>query len=700
MKRFVRYGIIPVGIFFILLIVTVILIPILINVQKYVPEIERHISEATGRSFSLGPDLGVSFFPWLSISFSDMKIGNPPGFMDDDFIKIRTFEARIRVLPLLRKQIEISRFVVGGLAVNLEKNGSGQVNWGFGEEAEKSKGSGPPAVWSLGLLSKQLSFALLAVTDGQVKWNDRTRNVQYHVEDIMLLLNDFSHDRPVSLDCKATINGRQVAVEGKVGPIIKNDNQGPLPVDIAFSVAEKLRGQMSGKITQKDMAPNFDLSLRLSPFALPDFFSVCGLPFPLEIKDSEMFSKSTLEFMVHGDAEKIAIEKGLATLDGSKLNFSLLAQDFKSPQVNFSLELDRIDLDRYLPLSIADVQFTEKVTGQEEQAMAEHLTWKDFALDGVIKVGALKIHGGTLTEIHLPLRVQDGIFTVAPATLKTSGGQAEASFTLDLQAAVPTIQATLKAQDLKAETLLHDFTGSDYLYGTLSSELALQFAGDTLETMKKNLSGEVTLLVRDGALPGVNFCRMPEINEIRPQSAVSGDASGEKAQTDFTEAKSVFSITHGLVQLHETSLFAPDCSLQVSGTADIVQQQLNLQMETGFVTTVVGKGGRQEKVEHSSLFSISGTFSEPELKNHKAPAGGGTTGGRNNVKQLVAQKLSSPGDDDVKNLVGKDLVDPAVVAQRFRLQPEILRRSEMKKKFPVGTGKIRVGDLREEATHQ
>ena len=698
MRRFVRYGIVPIGIFFILLIVTVILIPILINVQKYVPEIERQISEATGRSFSLGPDLGVSFFPWLSISFSDMKIGNPPGFLNDDFIKVRTFEARIRVLPLLRKQIQISRFVVDGLVVNLEKNGFGQVNWEFGEEVEKSTRVESQAVWSLGLLSKRLSFALLAVTDGQVKWNDRTRNVQHQVKDIMLLLNDFSHDRPVSLDCKATINGQQMAVEGKVGPIVENDNQGALPIDIAFNVAGKLRGQVGGKITPSGKAPSFDLSLRLSPFSPRDFFAACDLPFPLETKNSETFNTSTWEFMVHGDAEKIAIEKGIANIDDSKLNFSLLAQNFKSPQVDFTLELDRIDLDRYLPLSNAEVRFAEKDTGQEEQAGAERLTWKDFALDGVIQIGALKIHGGTLTEIHLPLRAQKGILAVAPATLNTNGGQAEVAFTLDLQAAVPTIQTTLKAQGLKAETLLRDFAGSDYLHGTLSSEWALQFAGDNLETMKKNLSGEVTLLVLDGALVGVNLCQMPEIRESGPQSAVAVDVSGEKPRTDFTEAKSVFSITHGLVQFRETSLLAPACSLQVSGTADIMKQQLNLQMETGFISTIVGKGDREEKVEHSSLFSVSGTFSEPELKGRKALASGGNTGSRNNVKQLVAQKLSSPGDDEVKNLVGKDLVDPAVVAQRFGLQPETLRRSEMKKKFPVGTGKIHIGDLREEAT--
>jgi uncharacterized protein involved in outer membrane biogenesis len=131
MARFVRYGVVPVGIILVVLTVTAILVPALVNVQRLVPAMEERLSAATGRSFSIGPDLSVSCFPWLSVSFSNLKIGNPPGFSTDDFVKIESFEGRISVLPLLWKKVEFSRFVVGGLAVNLEKNSDGQVNWQF-----------------------------------------------------------------------------------------------------------------------------------------------------------------------------------------------------------------------------------------------------------------------------------------------------------------------------------------------------------------------------------------------------------------------------------------------------------------------------------------------------------------------------------------------------------------------------------------
>ncbi|MBU1567501.1 MAG: AsmA family protein [Proteobacteria bacterium] len=696
MKQFIRYGVVPAGIFFILFVVTVILVPILVNVQKFVPGIEQQISEATGREFSLGPDLNVSFFPWLSISFSDLKIGNPPGFQSEEFVKVRTFEARIKVLPLLRKQIQISRFVVGGLSVNLEKNDSGRVNWEFGPEGSGKK-SENPTPWSFGLLSEKLSFVLLAVTDGQVTWNDRTKNVQYAVEDIMLLLNDFTPDRPVSLDCKATFDGRPVTVEGKAGPFIEKNSLGALPIDIAFSVVNMLRGQVRGKITQQEKTPGFELSVNLAPFSPRDFFSACDLPFPKLTKDSEIFKRFALEFSVRGEKDKITIKEGTAQLDDSKLNFSLLWQGLKSPRVDFVLDLDRIDLDRYLASPAENDKTTERVPGQKEHAYGEPkiLGWRDIALAGVIQLGELKIHGGSLTELNLPVQGKEGVFTLAPATFKASQGQVEAALTLDLRDEEPTMQATLKAQGLQAEPLSRDFIGRDYLRGNLSAELALQFAGGNRATMKRTLSGEATLLVQDGAVIGV------EINQMlgNPESqhgTFSENISGEKPWTDFTEAKSVVTINNGLVQISEMSLRNPACNLQLSGTADIVGQQLNLQMETGFVTTVVGKGGREEKVDHSDIYSISGTFSEPELTNQKALSNGSNAGGRNNINNLVAQKLSFPAEVDVKNLVGKDLVDPAVVARHFRLQPETLRRSEIKKKLSIGTGKVRIGTLQEE----
>ena len=143
MKRFIKYGVISVATFLVLLIATIIVLPVVVNVQKYIPEIETQLSSAAGRPVSIGSDLGLSFFPWLSISLSDLKIGNPKGYPSGWFVKIGSFETRIKVLPLLWKQVDVSRFIIGGLEVNLEKRSDGRGNWDFSTKNSSKQDTDP-----------------------------------------------------------------------------------------------------------------------------------------------------------------------------------------------------------------------------------------------------------------------------------------------------------------------------------------------------------------------------------------------------------------------------------------------------------------------------------------------------------------------------------------------------------------------------
>ncbi len=695
MKRLIKYGIFPVGIFFLLLIITLTLLPTLINVQKYIPEIERQIARASGRSFSLGPDLNVSLFPWISISLSDLHLGNPEGFINDDFIKIRTFEARLKVLPLLRKKVQISRFVVDGLSVNLERSPSGRGNWLFAGGKDGDKEDGAAAPWSLALLSEKLSFDLFAVTDGQVRWSDGDNKGKYQVEDIMLLVNDFKEKQPFSLDCKITLNGKQVAMEGKVGPVSEQVHQGAVPVDLRFE-AMKIRGQVHGLLVLHGKSKDFELFVKVASFSPRELFAVHEQPFPFVTQDPTTFGSTALEFTARGDKGKIYIEKGVALIDASRLNFSLSHELANTIQTNVSLDLDRVDLLRYLPVAEAENKEIKEspIAVEQKKAVAGFL--QGIALAGDIRVGALQVYGGTLSDLHLPINGKDGLFTMAPFSFKASQGQVEGSLIFDLQGASPALQTNLKAQGLDAAVLSREYFDKEYLRGSLTVETALQCAGDSFAEMVKNLDGKASLDVRDGAVVGIEIPKMA--GAPGDNGAASSNNPQEAVWTSFAEAKSDVSISKGMVHISEASLLAPNYQMRVSGFADIASQRLDMQIENTFVTTRVLKQGHEEKVNQSVLAVISGSFSEPEMKRLTVPMGSASTENKLNVKHLVEHKLSLPPEDDVKNLVGKDLVDPAVVALRFRLQPEILLRSEQKKKIPLGTGRIRIGALRQEQT--
>jgi AsmA protein len=680
MTRFMRYGVIPLGIFLVLLTVTAILVPTLVNVQRLVPAMENRLSAATGRSFSIGPDLSVSCFPWLSVSFSNLKIGNPPGFLTDDFVTIESFEGRISVLPLLWKKVEFSRFVVGGLSVNLEKNDAGQGNWQFDRAAQDGSGAValPP---SIGALSNRFSFDLFAVTDGRVDWHDRAANVRHRIEDVMVLAKNVTPGRPVALDFKAAVDGKPISLEGRVGPLQDHGGQATLPVDLDFSLVTLLQGKTQGQIAvaEGDAQPDFQLACQFAPFSPRAFFAALQLPFPLEVADPGTFTDFDLDLIVRGSGDGIVIDKGSARLDDSKLTFTLAAESLRQPKVTFSLKFDRLDLDRYRPLAM------ERRSDEAEKG----ITWPPVEVAGTVSLDHVKLHGATASDLTFPVHGKDGVFVADPAAMRLYGGRLDGAFTLNIQAEHPTLRMTVKGREIDAESLLKDIAGWEYLRGTVDAEFDLHWAGAGREAMDKTLAGRGMVLIRDGALLGVDLTGLAT-------GDTEGNAGGAatktaRPETEFTEVKSGFTIGNGRLDSRETSFAGPSLYLRTSGTADLGSGRLNLRLEVDRAASLAGTAGP---------FRVTGILPQIELK----PAGPDNTGfaagigGKADVEGLIARKLPYPVEDGGTNLVGRDLVDPEVVAQRFRLQRETIQRRETKKKLSIGRGRVKIGSFREEAS--
>ena len=126
----------------VLVIALLLIVPQFIDIQKYKPEIEKQAEQATGRPFSIGGNLRLSLFPWAVIGLSEVHLGNPPGYKEKDLLYVKSFDVEVKLLPLISKDVQVKRFVVDGLTVNLEKNKQGRGNWeGLGKTPDKA----PPA---------------------------------------------------------------------------------------------------------------------------------------------------------------------------------------------------------------------------------------------------------------------------------------------------------------------------------------------------------------------------------------------------------------------------------------------------------------------------------------------------------------------------------------------------------------------------
>lgn len=87
------------------------------------------VEKQTGRALTIEGDLDLHYFPWVGVSIGRTRLGEDPAFGSGDFVSFESASARVKVLPLLSKQIEVGKLTLDGLNVNLIRNAQGEDNW-------------------------------------------------------------------------------------------------------------------------------------------------------------------------------------------------------------------------------------------------------------------------------------------------------------------------------------------------------------------------------------------------------------------------------------------------------------------------------------------------------------------------------------------------------------------------------------------
>ncbi|MCI0406271.1 MAG: AsmA family protein, partial [candidate division Zixibacteria bacterium] len=127
--------------------------------------------QALGRPVALG-DASVSAWGKIKINLADVKVKNLPGFHDSLFFSAQKVALAVKILPLLRKQIEITSLEVAGPVLSYEVRPNGQSNvadW-FAATADTQKTKGGGTVF---LLVENLSLS-----NGQIRYrNDSTGTI-------------------------------------------------------------------------------------------------------------------------------------------------------------------------------------------------------------------------------------------------------------------------------------------------------------------------------------------------------------------------------------------------------------------------------------------------------------------------------------------------------------------------------------------
>jgi AsmA protein len=647
MNRTVKWGLIVVGGLILLLIVALVLLPKFVDVKQYKPRIEAQVTKVTGRAFSIGDDLRLSLFPYASLSFSDLHLGSLPGFREKDFIIVKSFDVRVKLVPLLFKDIQIKRFILKGARLVLETSKDGRTNWEFNAKTPPELSAKTPKETKKprkdeseeGLGLKAFTLGELAVTDGSVLWLDHKKKERKEISEVTLLLQNVSLDRPIGVTFSARLDKQPFSLKGNVGPIGKTLGKGTVPLDLSVRAFEQLDIGLKGNVVDPAIRPAFDININVSPFSPRKLLAAMGKALPVSTSDPGVLNRVSFKAGINGDSKNVSISDGVMDMDESEINFTIKAGDFAKPRIVFNVDLNQIDLDRYLPSS------GPKKTGEKEAKTSEtkrvkktdYSKLRQLSIKGTMRIGKLKIKNAKIERVHFDLIGEKGVFNLRPLTMDLYQGGMSGDGMFSVQNDVPQTNIHLTLNSVQAGPFLNDLLKKDFLEGMLKAQINLSMNGDDAAVIKRTLSGDGDLLFKDGAIKGIDLDGM--VHNVKTAFGLA--EKGKKApRTDFSQLHVPFSLKNGLVSTTNTALISPLIRLTASGKADLIKELLDFRLEPKLVGTLKGQGDTKDRSGLMVPVLVAGSFSSPKF--------------RPDLEGMLKQEIEKSLPDLQKKLLGTD----------------------------------------------
>ncbi|WLI46512.1 AsmA family protein [Pseudomonas beijingensis] len=397
----------------------------LFDPNDYKEEIRQIARDKAHIELTLNGDIGWSLFPWLGLELHDASVAtlaNPT----QPFADLQMLGLSVRVIPLLRREVQMSDVRVEGLNLRLNRDKNGHGNW---EDIGKAPASAttantpapteqpaPPASTPAEKPAQptRLDIDSLTVNNARVEYTDEQTGKLYTAESIQLSTGPV-HDStniPVTLTAFLSSNQPAVRVRTEVtgelrferalqrykfedlklsgeatgdplqGKTLNFAAQGQLFLDKAANVAEwtgiklslnQLRALGELKVNDLDKTPQLNGGISIAQFDLAKFVDSVGQTLPAMAEGS--LSKVELASRIAGTPTSVEFNNINLKLDDSNFSGRIAVEDFAKQALRVQLKADTFNVDRYLPPKSAEADSSKaareaEVSNTEASALA------------------------------------------------------------------------------------------------------------------------------------------------------------------------------------------------------------------------------------------------------------------------------------------------------------------------------------------
>ncbi|NJO16588.1 MAG: AsmA family protein [Thioploca sp.] len=205
MKRLIKIGLSIIGSVIALLVVILTSVICLVDPNDYKAQIAHYLSQWSGRNLIIAGDIHFTCYPWLGLNLGQLQVGNAPDFTEPTFAQVDQAQFQVKLLPLLKKQLEVGHVLLAGIKLTLIRKADGHTNWEdlltLTDRSESPTETG---------FFDRLKIAGLEITQGELTWDDRQTRSRYVFSDFNLNTAAIIFNQPIDLKLHSTL-----AIAGK-----------------------------------------------------------------------------------------------------------------------------------------------------------------------------------------------------------------------------------------------------------------------------------------------------------------------------------------------------------------------------------------------------------------------------------------------------------------------------------------------------
>jgi AsmA protein len=327
--------------------------------------------------------------------------------------------------------------------------------------------------------------------------------------------------------------------------------------------------------TKNMSALNFSGTGKLSNTNL----KVPSLTKPVQIHNSDIqFSQNT-----------VSLQNVSASVGQTNTNGTLTLKDFAAPQVQFTLNADKVNVAELQQIfNAAPAQPAQHAAAEQpdfwrlvpkaeaqQPAKSEPNLLTKMTGGGTVTVGTIQYDDLLLNNTHATVTLDHGLIKLNPVTADIYGGKETGAVTIDMRPAQPVYAVNMKTSNVDANKLVSSVSDiKQTLYGLLASNVNASFSSSSSSSIARSLNGTMNLNLTNGKLMNVDL-----LHELASVGQFLGrNFASSRNFTNVAQLTGDFDVKNGLAQTNNLKAVIDGGTLAAAGLINLADQSLNLHM--------------------------------------------------------------------------------------------------------------------------